>query len=184
MAGTGSLITRRWNGRGGGLRWGPGIAGVESSSGASALVLSGETDPCGFVRAGSETVLDDTDIEIAGAAGGDFGGAQLEIPGAENDFGGAQFVTSGISGGCSAVTLCLSLKILLRSVWSLHRHESKVFLMHCTKMHVHIILTHRIHLRVPCMMCMLHDMFRIRRILWEMGLYVDGVSAYLGEKSH
>ena len=29
VAGTGSLITRRWNGRGGGLRGGPGIAGSQ-----------------------------------------------------------------------------------------------------------------------------------------------------------
>ena len=89
MAGTGRLITRRWNGTGGGQRWGPGIAGVESSSGAfssakvSAPVFPGETDPCGVVlessiRAGSENVLDDADTEVAGAVENNFGDAQLE----------------------------------------------------------------------------------------------------------
>ena len=77
VSGTGSLTARRWNGRGGGQRWGPGIAGVQSSSGAFpfdmvvAPVFPGETDPCGVVlessiRAGSENVLDDADFEVAG----------------------------------------------------------------------------------------------------------------------
>ena len=35
-----------------------------------------------------------------------------------------------------------------------------------------------------CMACMLHVLFRIHRIRWEMGLYEDGVSAYLGQQSH
>ena len=35
----------------------------------------------------------------------------------------------------------------------------------------------QVHLRVPCMMCMLHDVFRIRRIRWEVVLYKDWASA-------
>ena len=130
MAGTGSLITRRWNGRGGGRRWCPGNAGVQSPSGAfsfekvSAPVLLGETDPCGVVlessnRAGSENVLDDADIEVAGAVENNVGGAQLEILARRMTLVvrssrflvprmivcGAQVVTSGLSGDCSAVNL-------------------------------------------------------------------------------
>ena len=46
------------------------------------------------------------------------------------------------------------------------------------RIHIHII--HIVQLHVPCMVCMLHDVFRIHRIRWEM----DGVSAYLGNQSH
>ena len=73
-------------------------------------------------------------------------------------------VANALRDGVVMRFLCLSLMILLRSVWSLHRHESNAFLMHCTKLHVHIIHSHRIHLRVPCMMCMLRGVFRIRSI--------------------
>ena len=74
-------------------------------------MLPGETDPCGVVlessiRAGSENVLDDADIEVAGAVENNFGGAQLETPGVENNvFCDAQVVTSGFSVGCSVETL-------------------------------------------------------------------------------
>ena len=59
VAGTGSLIVRRWSGRGGGRRGGPGIAGSQSSPGAlsleqvSAPGLLGETDSCGVVSESS-----------------------------------------------------------------------------------------------------------------------------------
>ena len=48
VAGTGSLVTRRWNGKGGSRRWGPGIGGA-SVERVSAPLHSGETDPgwCG-----------------------------------------------------------------------------------------------------------------------------------------
>ena len=48
---------------------------------------------------------------------------------------------------------------------------------------IHRYLSHIVHLHIPCMMCMLHDVCRIHRIRWEMGLYEDGVSAYLGKQS-
>ena len=95
VAGTGSLIMRRWNGRGGGgRRGGPGIAGSQSSPGAfsleqvSAPVLLGETDSCGVVsessiQAGFENSLEDADFAVAGA---------------ENDFNDAQVVVPGSSG--------------------------------------------------------------------------------------
>ena len=40
-----------------------------------------------------------------------------------------------------------------------------------------------IPVRVPCMVCMMHGVFRIRGIRWEIGLYEDGVSVYLEKQS-
>ena len=74
--------------------------------------------------------------------------------------------------------------VALWFVWSLHRHVSNEFLMHCTTMRVHIIHIHRIHLHVPCMVCMMHVMLRIRRIRWVKGPHEDVVSVYLGEQRH
>ena len=91
VAGTGSLITRRWNGGGGGRRGGPGIAGSQLSPGAvsveqvSAPVLLGESVSCGVVsesgiHAGFENTLDDADFAGAGAEN-DFHDAHVVVPG-------------------------------------------------------------------------------------------------------
>ena len=93
VAGTGSLIKRRWNGRGGGRQLGPGIVGSRSSPGAvfveqvSAPVLLGENtlDNADFTGAGSENEFYDAQLVVLGA-------------GAENDFHDAQVVIPGSSG--------------------------------------------------------------------------------------
>ena len=79
MAGT---VLRRWNGNGGGRRWGP---GVQSSSTAASLqkvsgVHSGETDSDGFLLASS----------VAGGAETEPGGAQIVYPVVETDVEGTQ----------------------------------------------------------------------------------------------
>ena len=113
VAGTGSLITRRWNGRGGGRQGGPGIAGSQSSPGAvsveqvSAPVLLGESVSCGVVsesgiHAGFENTLDDADFAGAGAEN-DFHDAQVVVPGSSG--AATRFSTLGTSGGCGEVNL-------------------------------------------------------------------------------
>ena len=94
VAGTGSLIKRRWSGGGGGRQLGPGIVGSRSSPGAvfleqvSAPVCLGESESSGVVsesliHAGFENTLEG--VDLAGA-------------GAENDFHDAQVVVPGFSG--------------------------------------------------------------------------------------
>ena len=113
LAGTGSLITRRWNGRGGGWQGGPGIAGSQSSLGAvsieqvSAPVLLGESVSCGVVsesgiHAGSENTLDDADFAGAGAEN-DFHDAQVVVPGSSG--AATRLSMLGPSGGCGEVNL-------------------------------------------------------------------------------
>ena len=110
---SGSLITRRWNGRGGGRRGSHGIAGSQSSPGAfsleqvSAPVLLGETESSGVVsessiQAGFENSLEDADFAVAGAEN-DFNDAQVVVPGSSG--AGARFSTLGTSGGCGEMNL-------------------------------------------------------------------------------
>ena len=80
VAGT---VLRRWNGNGGGRRWGP---GVQSSSVAASLqkvsgVHPGETDFGGFLSVSSVAGGAETETEP--------GGAQIEYPAAETDVDGA-----------------------------------------------------------------------------------------------
>ena len=113
MAGTGSLIKRRWSGRGGGRQLGPGIAGSQSSPGAvfvgqvSAPVLLGESVSCGVVlesgvHAGFENTLDNADFTGAGSEN-EFHDAQVVVPGSSG--AAARYSTLGTSGGCSEVNL-------------------------------------------------------------------------------
>ena len=101
VAGTDSFITRRWNGRGGGRRWGP---GVQSFSGAVSFgEVSGPVHPwipllvlvvrrlvwamrssCFLVRRQSLAVRSSFSL-LRRKSGG-----ALEFPAAENDLGGAQ----------------------------------------------------------------------------------------------
>ena len=125
VAGTGSLIMRRWNGRGGGWRGGPGIAGSRSPGAfsleqVSAPVLLGETDSCGVVsessiQAGFENSLEDADFAVAGAEN-DFHDAQVVVPGSsgagagsscslQDDFAVVRSTTFGPSGGRGEVNL-------------------------------------------------------------------------------
>ena len=117
VAGTDSFVTRRWNGRGGGRRWSP---GVQSSSGAfsleqvSAPVLLGEIDSCGVVsessiQSGFENSLEDAGFAVAGAES-DFHDAHVVVPGSsgagagfscslQDDFAVVESRTLGTSGG-------------------------------------------------------------------------------------
>ena len=92
VAGT---VPRRWNGKGGGRRWGP---GVQSSSVAVSLqkvsgVYPGETDSGGFLLVSS----------VAGGAETEPGGAQIEYSAAETDVGGAQIEYSVVETGSGNV---------------------------------------------------------------------------------
>ena len=106
VAGT---VLRRWNGNGGGRRWGP---GVQSASGAVSLkevsvpVHPGETDSGGFLLKSSAGACGAENFPVAETESGgaqfvfpvaetESGGA-LEFPAAENDLGGAQFCGAAI----------------------------------------------------------------------------------------
>ena len=113
VAGTGSLIKRRWSGGGGGRQLGPGIVGSRSSPGAvfveqvSAPVCLGESESSGVVSEslihdGFENTLDDVDFAGAGAES-DFHDAQVVVPGSSG--AAARYSTLGTSGGCSEVNL-------------------------------------------------------------------------------
>ena len=93
MAGT---VLRRWNGNGGGRRWGPvfQVAGPVSS-GQVAVHVAAETDlsDVPFCEpSGTETVLSNVercDTQFGGAVSAPAGGGEV-LPAAETDFGGAQ----------------------------------------------------------------------------------------------
>ena len=109
VAGTGGCTTRRWNGRGGGRRWVPGIGGVQSSSGSvslekvSTLCSSAETDSGG-------TGLEHA--ESAGAVASEFDRAESEpsgVAGAETDFYGLMLQSTDGTGAVAVHSLCLVL---------------------------------------------------------------------------
>ena len=95
--------------------------------------------------------------------------------------GGVRAVHSAQRAGAEAGHLTI---LLLRFIHARITPFALIVSMSSCMRNIHRHIIHTVQLHVPCMVCMMHDVFRIHRIRWEMGLYEDGVSAYLGKQSH